>query len=281
MTGVWTTAAFFLIIMGGVMATGYWLERTPNGLTFESVGRVLIGTRSDKLLRRQLGAAGYSQGSVLSVFYGVRCSVALAMGIVFGLAALVTEGNPISTLATALAGALVGYLLPTVVLGRMARNRRSRLVRGLPAALEFCVLSLDAGQTLDQALIETSRGLQSSAPELSVELELTFLEARTGHHRASALRNLADRTDEPEMRRIVALLLDADRFGASIVPALRNHSKYLRLRVRQTAQEAARKVAVKLLFPVFFLIFPSVILVTLGPACIMIFNQMNLLLASN
>jgi len=103
------------------------------------------------------------------------------------------------------------------------------------------------------------------------------MELRTGSSRADSFRALGARNKEPELRKLANLLVDSDRFGVSIGPALRSHAKYLRTRFRQQAQEKARKVGVKLIFPVFFLIFPSVLLVTLGPACIMMFQQLKTL----
>ena len=86
---------------------------------------------------------------------------------------------------------------------------------------------------------------------------------------------MADRNGEAELKKLANLFVDTDRFGTSLAPALRNHARYLRIRMRQQAQEAARKVGVKLIFPVFFLIFPSVILVTLGPAVMLITSQLK------
>ena len=105
-----------------------------------------------------------------------------------------------------------------------------------------------------------------------------YLELKTSSSRANAFRSLGLRNKEPELRRLANLLIDSDRFGVSLAPALRTHAKYLRLRFRQQAQESARKVGVKLVFPVFFLIFPSVLLVTLGPACMMMFQQLKAML---
>jgi len=113
---------------------------------------------------------------------------------------------------------------------------------------------------------------------LSTELAQLYMELRTGGSRADSFRALAARNNEPELRKLSNLLIDSDRYGVSIGPALRSHAKYLRTRFRQQAQEKARKVGVKLIFPVFFLIFPSVLLVTLGPACIMMYQQLNSLL---
>ena len=126
-------------------------------------------------------------------------------------------------------------------------------------------LGPEAGQSRGQRREHTSRALKSSHPGLSSGLGHTDLERRARDARVEALRNLADRTGEPELRKLSNLLIDSDRFGTSLGPALRTHAKYLRTRMRQQAQEAARKVGVKLIFPVFFLIFPSVLLVTLGP----------------
>jgi tight adherence protein C len=139
------------------------------------------------------------------------------------------------------------------------------------------VLDLEAGQSLDQAIADTSRGLKRTHPELSAELAQLFLDLRTGD-RTDSFRRFGARSKEAELRKLGNLLIDSDRFGASVGPALRSHAKYLRTRFRQQAQERARKVGVKLIFPVFFLIFPSVLLVTLGPACMLMFQQLKNLL---
>jgi tight adherence protein C len=148
----------------------------------------------------------------------------------------------------------------------------------LPSALDLLLLGVEAGQGLDAAILDTSRGLRIAHPDLASEFTQLHLEMRANTSREEALRNFGERTRDMEMRKFVALLLDTDRFGTSLGPALRTHARYLRTRFRQKAQERARKVAVKLIFPVFFLIFPSVVLVTLGPAAILIFTQMRNLL---
>ena len=124
-------------------------------------------------------------------------------------------------------------------------------------------------------MVDTSAELRLAYPDLSAELSQVHLELRAGRSRAEALRHLGARNADPELRKLSGLLVDSERFGTSLGPALRTHAKYLRTRMRQQAQEQARKVTVKLIFPVFFLIFPSVILVTLGPAVLLIFSQMK------
>jgi tight adherence protein C len=106
------------------------------------------------------------------------------------------------------------------------------------------------------------------------------LEVLASKSRAQALRNLASRNQEAEVRRLARVLVDADRFGTSLAPTLRMHVHYLRIRMRQKASEAARKVAVKMVFPLFFLIFPSILLVTLGPAVLQILSRLQPLLTT-
>ena len=169
----------------------------------------------------------------------------------------------------------LGFLLPDRVLDSRVRARAQRLRSAIPAALDLMVLAMEAGQSLDQSLADVSRGLKRTHPDLSAEFAQLYLELRTGSTRADSFRHLGARNKEPELRKLANLLIDSDRYGASIGPALRSHAKYLRTRFRQQAQERARKVGVKLIFPVFFLIFPSVLLVTLGPACMMMYQQLG------
>jgi tight adherence protein C len=196
-----------------------------------------------------------------------------------GVWAAVTFSNSSFPLLPFGAGAGFGFMLPDRVLERLARRRVERLRRGLPAALDLMVLAIEAGQGLDAAILDTSRGLRVAHPDLAAEFTQLQLELRANATRTDALRNFVDRSKDMELRKFANLLIDTDRFGTSLGPALKTHSRYLRIRFRQLAQEKARKVGVKLIFPVFFLIFPSVILVTLGPAVILIFTQMKNLLS--
>jgi tight adherence protein C len=128
---------------------------------------------------------------------------------------------------------------------------------------------------LNVAILDASSELRQAYPDLSAELAQVHLELRAGKSRSEALYHLGERNSEPELRKLANVLIDSDRFGTSLGPALRAHAKYLRTRMRQQAQEAARRVAVKLVFPVFFLIFPSVLLVTLGPAVLNMMAQLR------
>jgi len=214
------------------------------------------------------------------VFSGIRLASAAALGlVVFGVAEWNGLVFPRALLCT-ISAALVGFMLPNRVLDRQIRRRSERLRDGLPTALDLLVLGLEAGQSLDSALFEAGRELRDVFPDLSAELTLVQIEIRASKSRAEAFRNLGLRNADLEFRRLAQVLIDSDRFGTSLAPALRSHVHYLRVRMRQKAREASRKVGVKLIFPLFFLIFPAMLLVTLGPAILQFVYQLGPMLTN-
>lgn len=281
--------SFFLMVMTGVVLAGYLFMNRGGDIDARQimvdvaarVGQVVPekGPKVDQT-RRKLVLAGYRQESALAVLQGTRAGTAfLAAVLVAWLAARPATGVP-EILIAACCGGAFGYLLPDKFLTSIIRRRERNMRYGLPAAIDLMVLSLEAGQSLDSALVETCRELRGAHPELSTEFFLIHLEMMASKSRGEAFRNFADRNSEPEIRRFSQVLIDSDRFGTSLAPALRTHVKYLRLRARQKAREAARKVGVKLVFPVFFLIFPAILVVTLGPAVLQIYTDLIPLLRS-
>jgi tight adherence protein C len=123
-------------------------------------------------------------------------------------------------------------------------------------------------------LLRVCEQLQSSNPQLSYELSLVNLEMNAGKRRAEALRHLADRTGVDEIAKFASVLIQSDRFGTSLAESLRTHSDYLRIRRRQEAEERANKVGVKLVFPIFFCILPSMMVVVAGPGLLQVMQQM-------
>lgn len=240
---------------------------------FQLVGQALPTTPGKAgTLRRQLMAAGFRSESAVQVMYGIQAVTALVIGLVafLVLTAVHIFGSQ-GTLAVALMFAAGGYFLPGEVLLYLVRRRRRILRQSLPDALDLMVICVEAGLGLDQALVDLSDELRLSHPELAQEFSLVTLELRAGKRRADALRNLATRTGEEEFRKLVAILIQADRFGTSIAQALRTHSEFMRTKRRQIAEEKANKVGVKLVFPIFFFILPSMFLVTVGPALLELF----------
>jgi tight adherence protein C len=165
---------------------------------------------------------------------------------------------------------LAGYLLPGMVLARLAKRRQHRIRLSLADALDLLVVSVEAGLGLDQALMRVATELSAAYPDLADELKLVNLELRAGKARSEALRNLADRTGVDDLSSLVTMLIQTDKFGTSIAQSLRVYSDTLRTKRRQRAEEAAAKTGVKMVFPLVFCIFPAVWVVTIGPAAIKI-----------
>jgi tight adherence protein C len=302
MTEIWLGAGFFAFVLTAVAAAGYCYQRLAERRGVEDAGQLLSGERpstsraamanlfqsigenfpaaknEQNPYRIKLASAGYRWPTALPIFYGIKCGSALFFAGLFGILALVYQHQPSAIPLPMFCGLGIGFLLPDRVLSSRVHARARRLRSAIPPALDLMVLAMEAGQALDQSIADASRGLKRTHPDLSAELAQLYMELRTGGSRADSFRALGARNKEPELRKLANLLIDSDRFGVSIGPALRSHTKYLRTRFRQQAQEKARKVGVKLIFPVFFLIFPSVLLVTLGPACIMMYQQLKVMM---
>jgi tight adherence protein C len=278
-------AAFFGVVMAGTSLFGYVVMRGrqaggegENTLTevLRNIGVAApVGKQEFDRLRRRLALAGYRQPSAAPIYSGIRIASAAVLGLlVLGLATFYTHSFYKAVLS-ALCGALFGFMLPDRVLNGRIRRRSEILRAGLPPALDLMVLNLEAGQSLDAALGEVTREIRGLYPELHEQLNLVQFDMLGGKSRADAFRNLAKRNEEIEIRRLAQVFLDADRFGTPLAPALRMHVHYLRLRMQQKAHETARRVGVKLIFPLFFLIFPAVLLVTLGPAVLQVVTQLT------
>jgi tight adherence protein C len=214
-------------------------------------------------LQQRLLTAGYRAKEAVVVFYGIRAAFALL------LFATVMSGFVVRpNLPVALAGCGLGYLLPSMVLGRLAKKRQHRIRLGLPDALDLLVVSVEAGLGLDQAIQRVAAELDFAHPELSLEMSLINLELRAGKARVEALHNLAERTQVDDIISLVAMLVQTDKFGTSVAQSLRVHSETVRTKRRQRAEEAAAKTGVKMVFPLVFCIFPAIWVVTIGPAVI-------------
>ena len=214
-------------------------------------------------LQKRLVCAGFRNKEAITIFMGIRLGVAL---LAFGVASSPLVGRPSVMLALGMAA--VGYLLPSMALGRLAKKRQHRIRLSLADVLDLLVVSVEAGLGLDQALQRVGEELASTHPDLSEELRLVNLELRAGKARSDALRNLADRTGVDDLSSLAAMLIQTDKFGTSVAQSLRVHSDTLRTKRRQRAEEAAAKTGVKMVFPLVFCIFPAIWVVTIGPAAI-------------
>jgi tight adherence protein C len=214
-------------------------------------------------LRLRLVQSGYRRGDALAIFLGIRVACAVAFFMLVGTP-IIMRPNVI----LALVAAAFGYLIPGMVLARMAGRRQHRIRMSLADALDLLVVSVEAGLGLDQALARVGQELAFAYPELSSELRLVNLELLAGTARPDALRNLADRTGVDDLRSLVAMLVQTDKFGTSVATSLRVFSETLRTKRRQRAEEAAAKTGVKMVFPLVLCIFPAIWVVTVGPAAL-------------
>lgn len=221
-------------------------------------------------LKMDLMRAGIRSENALPVFYGIRIVAVLILLSISLVLEPKMPPNPVLKMALIISGCAAGWILPRFVLEKKVAKRQIQMRLSLPDALDLLVVSVEAGLGLDQAIQHVARELQVSHPDLSEELSLVTLEMRAGKRRSEALRNLGERTGEPELIKLVAILIQNDRFGTSMGESLRTHSDFLRVRRRQEAEERAGKVGVKLVFPIFFFILPSMLIVAAGPGILQI-----------
>jgi len=226
------------------------------------------------VIRQRLIRAGFRKESTVRVFYGSKVLVPLllcALALVTGLAGF----SPFFVYILALG---LGFLAPDFWLGRRISTRQSRIRRGLPDVLDLLVICIEAGLSLDQATARSAAELKAAQPELCDELGIVVLEQRAGRPRSDAWKHMAERADVDCVRVLVSMLVQTEQFGTSIAKMLRVHGDNLRTQRVQAVEEAAAKTTIKLLFPLVLFIFPSLFLVTLGPAFISIvesFKSLN------
>jgi len=225
-------------------------------------------------LKMDLVRAGFRSENALPVFYGLRIIATLMMLFFCIMLEAKMPPNAVMKMGLMASGVGAGWVLPRFVLEKKVAKRQEILRLSLPDALDLMVVSIEAGLGLDQAIQHVAKELAPSHPQLSEEMQLVTLEMRAGKRRSDALRNFAERTGEAEFRKLVAILVQNDRFGTSMGESLRTHSDFMRTRRRQDAEERAGKVGVKLVFPIFFFILPSMLVVAAGPGLLQVFKYL-------
>jgi len=225
-------------------------------------------------LRQRFMHAGYRAKSAPIFYFAGKTVLAIIFPAFFflyvGVSRLQMDTN--SLLFFFLLLASIGYYLPNMILSRKIFVRQRDLFENFPDAIDLMTVCVEAGLGLDAAMSKVGEEMYVKCPALAEELHLVNLEIRAGRSREQALQNLAVRTGVEEIEGLVAMLIQADRFGTSIAASLRVHSDMLRTKRRLRAEEAAAKIALKLLFPLIFFIFPSLLLVLMGPAMIQIYR---------
>ncbi|HEY1149158.1 MAG TPA: type II secretion system F family protein [Pseudoduganella sp.] len=225
-------------------------------------------------LRTRFFTAGLRHPSAPVLFFAAKTALAAALPLaaMIGFAAGDTRMSANGTLFWLLLAASFGYYLPNILLSNRIQKRQRDIFESFPDALDLMTVCVEAGLAMDAALLRVADEIGLGSPVLSDELHLVTLELRAGLPKERALRNLALRTGVEDVDALVAMLIQAERFGTSIADSLRVQSEQLRTRRRQRAEEAAAKIALKLLFPLIFFIFPSLLVVLMGPAFIQIYR---------
>lgn len=218
--------------------------------------------------------AGIRSPIAASAFFGLKTVLTLGLPLLgFALLAMsgdAPRGNGMMLLLLLLAA--LGYYGPNLVLARLVTLRQREIFEAFPDALDLMTVCMEAGLGTEAAMLRVADDLQLKSAALADEMRLVNLELRAGADRERALRNLAIRTGVEEVDGFVTMIGQAERFGTSIAASLRIHAEMLRTRRRQRAEEAAAKIALKLLFPLIFCIFPSLMVVLMGPAMIQIYR---------
>ena len=241
----------------------------------KKLGNIVPASPKDTtVMQRRLIKAGYRSQNALKVLYGAKFVMAILVPLLaFGFIAS-SAWEPSTKFMATLASVAIGFFAPNEYVRSVASRRQKQLRRGLPNALDLMVVSVESGLGLDQAVVQVAKELENAHPEISEEFSLMNLELKAGKRRIEALRNLAERTDVPDLKKLVAVLIQADRFGTSVAATLRNHAEFMRVQARQVAEEKAAKLGVKLVFPIFFCILPSLFVVTVGPMAFKVVREL-------
>jgi len=251
----------------GVVLESQGLAERPDPILARLSRMVPKSPKDMSRLQRRLARAGYPQFKSTVCF----ALAELLLPVVFAAATVLviglSDGWPFALFAAAL-----GYVVPGFYIGRKTTLRQKAIQNGLPDALDLLTLCVEAGGGLDQSIVKTTDELKLAHPALAEELGYVTTEMRAGKPRIEAFRNLAQRTGVDDLRTLVTMLTQTDRFGTSIGQALRTHAETSRTKRRQRAEERAAKVGVKLVFPLALCLFPALYVVCFGPVMVRIYR---------
>jgi tight adherence protein C len=226
--------------------------------------------------------AGIRHPKAPHVFFGLKTLLPLLFGLpVFFLERGAHDMSTLKLSTEVFCAAAIGCYLPNIVLHFVGKNRKREIFDNFPDAADLMLVCVEAGLGLDAALTRVAEELLEKSPTLAEELQLTNLEIRAGSTREKALRNLSLRTGVEELNSFATMLIQADKFGTSVGDSLRVFSEDLRHKRQVRAEEHAAKVPTKMLFPLVMFIFPSVLMVVLGPAIIQIVRTVGPLMSGN
>ncbi|MBG6223032.1 MULTISPECIES: type II secretion system F family protein [unclassified Janthinobacterium] len=233
-------------------------------------------------LRTRFMNAGWRQASAPALYFAAKTVLALLLPSMLGLYAASAMAAQLRSVLLLLlcVSATIGYYLPNLVLVSTAKRRQRDIFENIPDALDLLTVCVEAGLSLERALVKVAGEIHIKSVVLAQELQLVLMEMRAGFSKEKALRNLALRSGVEDVDTLVAMLIQSERFGTSMGDSLRVHSENLRSKRSLLAEEAAAKIALKLLFPLIFCVFPTLMLVLMGPAVIEVYRVLVPAMAS-
>ena len=254
---------------GGGLGAALTLTDRPDAMAKRVSTFVPKSPKEMGRLAKRLTRAGFRNPRAPIYFAAAEIILPIALALLTVASLGVIRGGIFALLAAG-----VGYALPGFWLALKTSQRQKEIQNGLPDALDLLIVCVEAGAGLDAAIVKASEELALSYPALAEELRLITTETRAGKPRLEAFRNFAARTAVDDVRSLVAMLVQTDKFGTSIAQALRTHAATSRTKRRQRAEERAAKLGVKLVFPLVFCLFPALYVVVLGPAVIKIMEHL-------
>jgi len=230
---------------------------------------------ASETLKWELAQAGFRHLESRKIFAGARVLSTVGLGLGAALPAWGMRLEPHELFVLVGTAIAVGYTAPMMFVRTRQARRQMDITLNLPDALDLLVICVEAGQGLNAALMKVGKETHFSSPALSEDLMMVNNEMRAGVARTQALRNFSLRTGVDDVRSLVAVMIQSDRFGTSVAQALRIHADSLRTKRRQRAEEKARKAPVKLVFPLVFCIFPELLVVLLAPGMLELFRALS------
>lgn len=257
---------------------GGWSQSVVRAVV-DPMSRLATPDKEDEVskFRERFVRAGIRDPNAPFLFFGAKAALALLVPLIVLLMLQIFLPNlpGFTTLSLAFVVASMGYYAPNYVLEILVKRRQQEIIEAFPDALDLMVVCVEAGLGLDLAINRVAEEMAIRSTVLSDELRLVGLDLRVGSSRERALTNFAARIDLEEVHTFVTMLLQAERFGTSLGESLRIHADMLRTKRQLRAEEAAAKIGLKMLFPLIFFIFPTLMLVLMGPAMIQVYRLMS------
>lgn len=233
-----------------------------------------INPKDAGVIQRRMIRAGIRNPNAIRYLYGSKVLLGVGLPLLMSLAVAGSSSDPSNKVMAVLACAGFGFFAPNEYISLRVKKRQKEIKKGLPNALDLLVVCVESGLGLDQAMVQVAKDLEHAHPDITEEFAMVNYELKAGKRRIEALRNLAERSNVDDLKKLVAVLIQADRFGTGIAQSLRGHADFMRVQARQIAEEKAAKLGVKLVFPIFFCILPSLFVVTVGPMVIKIIRDL-------